>query len=58
MAQSAAVAAVAVVAAVLVPALQVQVQAGALLAIAPMLVLFIVAQRYFTEGIERSGIVG
>ena len=37
---------------------QVQVQAGALLAIAPMLVLFIVAQRYFTEGIERSGIVG
>lgn len=37
---------------------QVQVQAGALLAIAPMLLLFVVAQRYFTEGIERSGIVG
>ena len=37
---------------------QVQVQAGALLAIAPMLILFIIAQRYFTEGIERSGIVG
>jgi len=37
---------------------QVQVQAGALLAIAPMLILFVFAQRYFTEGIERSGIVG
>lgn len=37
---------------------QVQVQAGALLAIAPMLVLFVIAQRYFTEGVERSGIVG
>lgn len=38
--------------------IQVQVQAGALLAIAPMLILFVFAQRYFTEGIERSGIVG
>lgn len=38
--------------------IQVQVQAGTLLAIAPMLLLFIVAQRYFTEGIERTGIVG
>lgn len=37
---------------------QVQVQAGALLAIAPMLIMFVIAQRYFTEGIERSGIVG
>jgi len=37
---------------------QVQVQAGALMAIAPMIVLFLIAQRYLTEGIERSGIVG
>lgn len=37
---------------------QVQVQAGALLAILPMLILFVVEQRYFTEGIERTGIVG
>lgn len=33
-------------------------QAGALLTILPILVLFIILQRYFTEGIERTGIVG
>lgn len=39
-------------------AVQAQVQAGALLAIAPLLILFIFGQRYLSEGIERSGIVG
>ena len=34
------------------------VQAGALLSIAPMLILYIIFQRQFTESIERSGIVG
>ncbi len=38
--------------------IQVQVQAGALLAVAPMLILFAIAQKFFTEGIERTGIVG
>ncbi len=33
-------------------------QAGALLSILPMLVMYIVFQRYFTESIERTGIVG
>ena len=36
----------------------VRVQAGALLSILPLLILFIIAQRYFTEGVERTGIVG
>ena len=34
------------------------VQAGALMSIAPMLILYIIFQRQFTESIERSGIVG
>lgn len=34
------------------------VQAGALLSIAPMLILYMIFQRQFTESIERSGIVG
>jgi multiple sugar transport system permease protein len=38
--------------------LQIQIQAAALLTVLPMLVLFIVAQRFLTEGIERTGIVG
>lgn len=33
-------------------------QAGCLLAIAPLLIIFIVLQKYFTEGVERTGIVG
>jgi len=33
-------------------------QAGCLLAIIPVLLLYIVLQKYFTEGIERTGIVG
>jgi multiple sugar transport system permease protein len=32
--------------------------AGSLLMITPMLVLYIFLQRYFTESIERAGIVG
>jgi multiple sugar transport system permease protein len=35
-----------------------QIQAGSLLAVGPVLVLYIVLQRYFTESIERTGIVG
>ena len=31
---------------------------GVLLMIIPLIILYIVAQRYFTEGIERSGLVG
>jgi ABC-type glycerol-3-phosphate transport system permease component len=31
---------------------------GCLVTIIPPLVLYIFAQRYFTEGLERSGIVG
>ncbi len=31
---------------------------GCLITVLPLLVLYIVAQRFFTEGIERSGIVG
>lgn len=37
---------------------QAQVQAGSLLVILPLLVVFIIGQRYLSEGIERSGIVG
>lgn len=37
---------------------QVRMQAGALLSIAPMLVVFLFGQRAFTESIERTGIVG
>lgn len=33
-------------------------QAGSLLTIAPILVFYIVIQRFFVQGIERSGIVG
>lgn len=36
----------------------VRAQAGCLLAIAPLLIIFIVLQKYFTEGVERTGIVG
>ena len=35
-----------------------QMQAGCLIFILPLLILYIVMQRYFTEGIERSGLVG
>ena len=35
-----------------------QMQAGCLLTIAPPLVIYIIFQRYFTESIERTGIVG
>lgn len=31
---------------------------GVLLMVIPLIILYIVAQRYFTEGIERSGLVG
>lgn len=33
-------------------------EAGALLSILPILVMYVFLQKYFTEGIERSGIVG
>lgn len=33
-------------------------QAGCLLAILPILVMYVSLQKYFTEGIERSGLVG
>ena len=33
-------------------------QAGALLTILPPLVIYVFTQKYFTEGIERTGIVG
>jgi multiple sugar transport system permease protein len=32
--------------------------AGVMLAIIPMLILYVVGQRYFVQGVERSGIVG
>ena len=32
--------------------------AGSLLAILPLILLFIVGQKFFVQGIERSGIVG
>ena len=31
---------------------------GSLLMIAPLLIVFLFAQRYFVQGIERSGLVG
>ncbi len=34
------------------------IEAGALLAILPVLIMYIVLQKYFTEGIARSGLVG
>ena len=33
-------------------------EAGCLIAILPILVMYIFLQKYFTEGIERSGLVG
>ena len=33
-------------------------QAGCLLTILPLLIVFIFLQKYFTEGLERTGIVG
>ena len=33
-------------------------QAGAILALTPLLVMYIVHQRFFVQGVERSGIVG
>lgn len=38
--------------------LQAQVQAGTLMAIIPLLIIFVVGQRFITSGIERSGLVG
>lgn len=32
--------------------------AGSLVAIVPLILLFIVGQKFFVQGIERSGIVG
>jgi len=34
------------------------VQAGCLMAISPILLMYIFLQKYFVEGVERSGIVG
>ena len=33
-------------------------EAGCLLSIAPVLLMYVFMQKHFTEGIERSGIVG
>ena len=33
-------------------------EAGCLISIAPILILYAFLQKYFTEGIERSGLVG
>ena len=33
-------------------------QAGCLISIAPLLIMYMFLQKYFTEGIERSGLVG
>lgn len=38
--------------------IQAMVQAGAFLCIAPMLVLFVIGQRFFIESVDRTGIVG
>ena len=38
--------------------LYILIQAGALLCIFPLLLLFLFGQRFFTESIERTGIVG
>lgn len=35
-----------------------QIQAAALISLTPLLALYIVLQKYFTESIERTGIVG
>jgi multiple sugar transport system permease protein len=37
---------------------QMVVYAGVLLAIAPILTIYLFLQRFFVEGLERSGIVG
>lgn len=39
-------------------ALRIFIQAGALLCVAPPLVLYLFTQKYFTESIERTGLVG
>jgi ABC-type glycerol-3-phosphate transport system permease component len=41
-----------------VPYVSILENTGMLLFIAPLLVLYIFVQRYFVEGIERTGIVG
>ena len=33
-------------------------EAGCLMAILPILIMYVFLQKYFTEGIERSGLVG
>ena len=33
-------------------------EAGCLLAVTPLLIMYVCLQKYFTEGIERSGLVG
>ena len=38
--------------------LEVIVDSGILLVIVPLLIIYLFLQRYFMEGIERSGIVG
>ena len=35
-----------------------QMQAGCILFMLPILIIYLIAQKYFTEGIERSGLVG
>ena len=39
-------------------ALRIYIQAGAFLCVAPPLVLYMFTQKYFTESIERTGLVG
>ncbi len=39
-------------------AIRIYIQAGALLCVAPPLILYIFAQKHFTESIERTGLVG
>ena len=34
------------------------VQAGSLLTVGPVVIIYLILQRYFTESIERTGIVG
>ena len=38
--------------------LYILIQAGALLCILPLILLFLFGQKYFTESMERTGIVG
>lgn len=38
--------------------MQAQMQAGCLLTVVPLLIVFVVCQRYFREGIARTGLVG